>query len=97
MLPPSASLLEDLDSIPVELVDGLQLTGAGRDLAGERPVPSDDYRACMDERKLLVRLARGAVAKVAFDDLCGWPRHSASNCGASAAATTSSRGLLREA
>jgi predicted RNA binding protein YcfA (HicA-like mRNA interferase family) len=25
----------------------------------------------MDERKLLVRLARGAVANVAFDDLCG--------------------------
>jgi predicted RNA binding protein YcfA (HicA-like mRNA interferase family) len=24
----------------------------------------------MDERKLLVRLARGAVANVAFDDLC---------------------------
>jgi predicted RNase H-like HicB family nuclease len=34
-------------------------------LACESPVPSDDYRACMDEHKLLFRLARGAVASVA--------------------------------
>jgi predicted RNA binding protein YcfA (HicA-like mRNA interferase family) len=64
-------LPDDLDAIPVEPVDGLQLTREQVGLAGECPIPSDDYRACVDERKLLVRLARGAVANVVFGDLCG--------------------------
>lgn len=34
-----------------------------------RPIPTELYGAHMDERKLLVRLALGAVANVAFADM----------------------------
>jgi hypothetical protein len=33
------------------------------------PIPSGGYGRCVDERKLLMRMARGAVTNVAFADL----------------------------